>query len=192
MGFLTNYADWWIDTTTPTDALGNNAGSSGGSATWNTLYLNGTAVPGVAEVTCDIDNIYEEITAQGTVGQKVTYKGRKAKLLKARIKIVSQDDYNSFQDFIKSSAAFLDVAGKPTAPVTVDHPQAQIAGITQVFLHKLHLPAPNAKDPWIPELDMIEQIVPLPAVAGPPPPATLGQSLVPPQPGISSGAGPAP
>jgi len=121
---------------------------------WDICVLDDVALPGLASIDIETKNHYKIGVAQGLDLPPVTYKGRLPRSLTMKLKLVSDTDWDAWQDTVRD--LHLDAPGKVVTPHRISHPQASGAGITQIVIEEIKISQPTAKEPMIVNIKMIE------------------------------------
>jgi hypothetical protein len=111
---------------------------------WDILYLGQYKLPGYVRVSEEITFNYEEGKSQGNDGAPLTYKGRPNRIFSVSIRLVTEEDLNSWADL---QVAFNNsTAGQQSSEFEINCPLAWLTDVKKVVITNISLPCPNSND----------------------------------------------
>ena len=137
---------------------------------WDQLWLGTNTVPivfpGLARIHVATEVHYKRNKSQGTDAPAITDKGMQAKKVLVELKIWTPQQWDNWQ--MVYSLLNFDSSGKPRPAYQLIHPQAEANGLGEVVIESVDVPPPNAKDPMIIRIKMVEVAKPVPNNPAPP------------------------
>jgi len=125
-----------------------------GDDSWDTLFLGGDFMPGVARVDVTLSSDLDIAKPKAGKGATIKDNGDPPAKLKIRLQIVTKDEI----DALAQKLSLLRPKAKNGArdPVEIGHPNANFWGINTITITDISSPQPDAVDGWIITIDAVQ------------------------------------
>lgn len=132
---------------------------------YDTLWLDGKPLPGVAEVSLKLNSGIDIQKPDGKVGARIVDKGEHPPQLHVKLTFPNVEELQLLMPFMPILRPRAKGAAKK--PVSVMHPQAMIWGLDYVVIQDLEAPPPKSKTGYIIEFNLSQWVKDPPKVKKP-------------------------
>jgi hypothetical protein len=113
---------------------------------WDTLFLAGQFMPGVAKVDVSVKSELDIKKPKGGKGATITDNGDPPCTLKIMLQLTTQSELNALAQMLPLLRPKAKNSVRP--PVEIQHPNANFWGITSIIIESIDSPQPSAVDGW--------------------------------------------
>lgn len=121
---------------------------------WDVVVLNGTAMPGLANVETSVERSVQLSSPKGSDGLTLANNGYKGAKVRCRFRM--WEDEQIFE-FLSILPEFHPREGGTTNPVQILSPSAHILGVSQIYITKWRVPTPDSAAAYFtPEFEAVQ------------------------------------